>query len=81
MNSNTQIDYVSATEPVLKFLIDESECAIEDCKLLKQKYSNNHELVHMYSMKMLHYEFMICRLKRHLKTTRAPKRWCTEEKI
>ena len=61
---------------LLKFLITESECAIQDCKSGKEKYSSNPELVHMYSIKMLHYEFMICRLKRHLKTTHTPKQWC-----
>ena len=60
----------------IKFLIEESECAIEECKIYKKKYFDNTELVHMYSIKMLHYEFMICRLKRHLKTTYTPKQWC-----
>ena len=48
---------------------------------MKKLYPDNKELVHMYSIKMLHYEFMICRLKRHLKTTRTPKRWCESTKI
>ena len=66
-------------EPLLKYLIEESECAIVDCKNMKEVYKDNHELVHMYSVKMLHYEFMICRLKRHLKKTHTPKRWCESE--
>ena len=63
-------------ERLLKYLIEESECAIVDCNKMKETYQDNPELVHMYSIKMLHYEFMICRLKRHLKKTSTPKRWC-----
>ena len=74
------ISYTEA-EKLLQYLIDESECAILDCKNMKKLYPENKELVHMYSIKMLHYEFMICRLKRHLKTNRTPKRWCDSTKI
>lgn len=75
MNNEIGIPY-EEVEKLLKYLIDESECAILDCKNLKEVYKDNKELVHMYSIKMLHYEFMICRLKRHLKHTETPKFWC-----
>ena len=63
-------------EKLLKYLIEESECAILDLKKLKDVYKDNKELVHMYSIKELHYEFMICRLKRHVNHTVTPKHWC-----
>ena len=68
-------------EKLLKHLIKESECAILDCKNMKKLYPKQKALVHMYSIKMLHYEFMICRLKRHVNRSITPKLWCEDEKV
>jgi len=57
----------------IKFLIHESEIEIQKCKKLCEEYKGNLELTQMYSLKILHYEFMICRLSRHLNDNTTPK--------
>jgi len=61
----------------LELLIRESEKEIRNCQELKVKYDGNLELTHMYTLKILHYEFMICRLRRHLEKEITPHVWCT----
>lgn len=63
-------------EHTLKFLIRESEKEIRNCKDLTKEYEGNLELTQMYTLKMMHYEFMICRLRRHLEEQVTPKTWC-----
>jgi len=66
-------------EHTLKYLIRESEKEIRNCKDMCEKYKGNLELTHMYTLKILHYEFMICRLRRHLTESVTPKTWCDKE--
>lgn len=64
----------------LNYLIRESEIEIRNCEKLRKRYVNNIELVHMYSLKILHYEFMICRLRRHISNDVTPRNWCEIKK-
>ena len=66
-------------EHTLKYLIRESEIEIRNCQKLIKEYEGNLELTHMYTLKMLHYEFMICRLRRHLTESVTPKTWCDKD--
>lgn len=65
--------------PTLEQLIRESENEIRICKKLLIEYSTNNELKHLYTIKILHYEFMICRLRRHLDKEVTPQTWCIIE--
>ena len=64
------------TPPTLEYLIRECEQEIRNCQELSIKYIGNNELTHIYSTKIAHYEFMICRLRRHLQKRVTPRSWC-----
>ena len=68
-------------EDTLKYLIRESECEILVCEGLKEKYKDNLQLTQMYTLKQMHYEFMICRLRRHLTTQCTPKPYCENAEL
>lgn len=63
-------------KPTLEYLIRESEKEIRKCSKLIIKYDGNQELIDIYKSKITHYEFMICRLRRHLTKRVTPRSWC-----
>ena len=65
--------------PTLENLIRECESEIRNCENLVSKYEGNDELYNIYTAKILHYNFMICRLRRHLEKEVTPKPWCENE--